>query len=166
MGQGVGLPASPTGSSGTETTGSPEFPADPLDTCPAHIRPRRDRSARPFSARGVAFRSRHGVGSHNSAFGAQSHGLHRRCLRFAAPVTRETTQDSLPGGGQPYPRGLRPAGSVRKVSETTHLTSSLPPSPSFARRTPGTFFEDRESPDRRSSRWSRSWLQECGQLSI
>ena len=46
------------------------------------------------------------------------------------------TQDSLPGGGQPYPGGTRPAGSVRKVSETTHLTSSLPPSPSFARRTP------------------------------
>jgi len=50
------------------------------------------------------------------------------------------TQDSLPGGGRPYPDGTRPAGSVRKVSETTtHLTSSLPPSPSFARRTPGTF---------------------------
>ena len=47
------------------------------------------------------------------------------------------TQDSLPGGGQPYPSGTRPAGSVRKVSKTTHLTSSLPPSPSFARRTPG-----------------------------
>ena len=47
------------------------------------------------------------------------------------------TQDSLPGGGQPYPGGTRPAGSVRKVSETTtHLMSSLPPSPSFARRTP------------------------------
>ncbi len=47
------------------------------------------------------------------------------------------TQDSLPGGGQPYPSGTRPAGSVRKVSETTtHLMSSLPPSPSFARRTP------------------------------
>ena len=28
-----------------------------------------------------------------------------------------TTQDSLPGGGQPYPDGVRPAGSVRKVSE-------------------------------------------------
>jgi hypothetical protein len=28
-----------------------------------------------------------------------------------------TTQDSLPGGGQPYPGGTRPAGSVRKVSE-------------------------------------------------
>jgi len=46
------------------------------------------------------------------------------------------TQDSLPGGGHPYPGGTRPAGSVRKVSETTHLMSSLPPSPSFARRTP------------------------------
>jgi len=63
-GQGFGLPASPTGLSRTETTGSPEFPSDPLDTCPAHIRPRRDRSARPFSARDIAFRSWHGVGSH------------------------------------------------------------------------------------------------------
>ncbi len=46
------------------------------------------------------------------------------------------TQDSLPGGGQPYPGGTRPAGPVQKVSETTHLTSSLPPPPSLARRTP------------------------------
>jgi hypothetical protein len=51
------------------------------------------------------------------------------------------TQDSLPGGGQPYPSGTRPAGSVRKVSETTHLMSSLPPSPSFARRTPRSSLE-------------------------
>jgi len=29
----------------------------------------------------------------------------------------DTTQDSLPGGGQPYPGGTRPAGSVWKVSE-------------------------------------------------
>ncbi len=59
------------------------------------------------------------------------------------------TQDSLPGGGRPYPGGTRPAGSVRKVSETTHLTSSLPPSPSFARRTPPFALIARISPPTR-----------------
>ena len=34
----------------------------------------------------------------NSGFGALSRSLHTRCLRFAAPVTRTTTQDSLPAG--------------------------------------------------------------------
>ena len=36
-GPGFWSPGSPTGSSGTETTGSPEFPSDPLDACPAPI---------------------------------------------------------------------------------------------------------------------------------
>ena len=62
-GPGFWSPGSPTGFFRTEITGSPEFPSDLLDACPAHIRPRRDRSARPFGARDVAFRSWHGVGS-------------------------------------------------------------------------------------------------------
>jgi hypothetical protein len=56
-GPGFWSAGSPTGISRTEMTGSPEFPSDPLDACPAPIRPRRDRSARPFDARDVAFRS-------------------------------------------------------------------------------------------------------------
>jgi hypothetical protein len=56
-GPGFWSSGSPTGFLRTEITGSPEFPSDLLDTCPAPIRPRRDRSARPFGARDVAFRS-------------------------------------------------------------------------------------------------------------
>ncbi len=41
----------------------------------------------------------------NGDFGAPSHGLRPRCLRFAASVT-PTTQDSLPAGGHPWPVGI------------------------------------------------------------
>ena len=47
------------------------------------------------------------AGSHKiSNFEAQSHGLHARCLRFAATVARvlpTAAQDSLPAGGPPWP---------------------------------------------------------------
>lgn len=36
-----------------------------------------------------------------ATFGAPSHSLHARCLRFAARGRPRTTQDSLPVGGQP-----------------------------------------------------------------
>ena len=87
--QGFGHPVSPTGSSGTETTGSPEFPSDPLDACPAHIRPRWDRSARPFRHPRccLPLMARRRL-PQVVDFGALSHGLHLRCLRFAAAVTR------------------------------------------------------------------------------
>jgi len=50
------------------------------------------------------------------SYEAESRGPHARCLRFAASVTRNTTQDSLPAGGQPLLGGVSPAGSQRKVS--------------------------------------------------
>ena len=48
-------------------------------------------------------------------FEAQSHGLHIRCLRFAATVARyffTATQNSLPAGDLPWPGGL----GTRRVS--------------------------------------------------
>lgn len=40
-----------------------------------------------------------------SLFGALSHGLGTRCLRFVPP-SRTTTQDSLRRGGQPFAEGI------------------------------------------------------------
>ena len=54
---------------------------------------------------GVAFRYREDVGSREYRFEAQSHGLHARCLRFAAWVAPGLAQDSLPAGGHPWLAG-------------------------------------------------------------
>ena len=57
-----------------------------MHACPA-LRPRRDLCAWPSRRVGAAFRLLDDVGSHDeSDFGAQSHGLHARYLRFAAGV--------------------------------------------------------------------------------
>ena len=62
-------------------------------------------------------------------FGALSHGLHTRCLRFAARVDLWSTQDSLPAGGQPSPGGQRcsrvPRGSTARF-QRQFIASSLP----------------------------------------
>jgi len=48
-------------------------------------------------------------------FGALLHGLSTGCLRFVPPLLT-TTQNSLPGGGQPFPGGIPvyPLSSVGK----------------------------------------------------
>ena len=51
----------------------------------------------------VAFHAPHGVGSPLQSLEAGDHGLHTRCLRFAAAGYPAATQDSLPVGGQPLP---------------------------------------------------------------
>jgi hypothetical protein len=57
-----------------------------------------------YGIESVAFRSPHGVGSPIvRSLEADYHGLHTRCLRFAARGYPKTTQDSLPVGGQPLP---------------------------------------------------------------
>ena len=135
-GPGFWSAGSPTGSFRTETTGSPEFPSDPLDTCPAPIRPRRDRDARPFGVRNVAFRQWHGVGSHEYVIS----GLNNTACIFAVYAS----QGRLPDHHARLASGRRPAlpgrDSTRRIClesfRVTHLTSSLPPPPSFARRTP------------------------------
>jgi len=61
-----------------------------------------------------------------SSFGAESHGLSTRCLRFVARVfPRSTTQDSLPAGGQPLPGGIGVPQDPTKVSATIYITSSF-----------------------------------------
>jgi len=62
---------------------------------------------------GVAFRQLQRRRLQRRYFGAPSHGLHTRCLRFAARVDLWTTQDSLPAGGQPCPGGLRETHAPR-----------------------------------------------------
>ena len=47
---------------------------------------------------------------------------------------RDTTQDSLPAGGQPLPRGPLPAHRVPR--EVSASSTSLPPHPGFAWRNP------------------------------
>ena len=56
-----------------------------MHPCPA-LRPRWDRRTRPSRFSGAAFRSSYSVGSHNSAFEAQSRGLAAPCVRFAESV--------------------------------------------------------------------------------
>lgn len=41
------------------------------------------------------------------AYPLSYHGLHTRCLRLAAQLTPNATQDSLPVGGQPLPGKIR-----------------------------------------------------------
>ena len=85
--------------SSVEAAGPPRFLGDPVHACPA-LRPRRDPGARPLRRLGAAFRPLDGVGSRVCTnFGAQSHGLRARCLRFAASVH--------PSPGLPAPRKTR-----------------------------------------------------------
>jgi hypothetical protein len=84
-------------------------------TCPA-LGPRRDRPALAiYGPVGVAFRNSDRVGSLcDWYFGAESHSLRTRCLRFAAflPLGCTATQDSLPAAGQTLPGGVGyPLGS-------------------------------------------------------
>ena len=73
--------------------------------CPA-LRPRRACDVRPLRRRNTVPVLSDDV----SPFEAQSHGLSARCLRFAALLTDDATQDSLPAAGQLYRTGFAPAG--------------------------------------------------------
>ena len=66
------------------------------------------------------------------SYEAESRGPHARCLRFAASVTRNATQDSLPAGGQPLLGGILARRVPSKGFKSRH---GLPPFPSFAWRT-------------------------------
>jgi hypothetical protein len=105
-----------------------QTPVGPQCPWPFGLRP----TSAPF---GVAFRSIDNVGSDdNCPFEAQSHGLHARCLRFAATVARyfpTATQDSLPAGGHLAGRDSNPLGSDVRF----RLSTSRPPHPGLAWRT-------------------------------
>jgi hypothetical protein len=77
--------------------------------CPA-LRPRQDRLVRPYDVVGAApAMSTTKAPTINVPFGAQSHGLGTRCLRFAAWVTPEPRKTRFPllasvRGGIGYPQ--------------------------------------------------------------
>ncbi len=107
-----------------------QVPGGPACTCPA-LRPRWDLCARPLLRIGVAFRGFDGVGSHNELpFGAQSHGPHICCLRFAARVTPAPRKTRFRPLACVTGRDWLPARSHCKVS--THripLTQASPGAP-------------------------------------
>ena len=116
----------PSGILRTEKTGSPEFPSDPLDACPAHIRPRRDRSARPSRRPRccLPLMTRRRL-PRVANFGAQSHGLHLRCLRFAVTVTRPPRKTRFRAGASLTRAGFDPQDLYRRFpSDSSHVISS------------------------------------------
>jgi hypothetical protein len=97
-----------------------------MHACPA-LGPRWDLRARPLRRVGVAFRLLDDVGSHDKPnFGAQSHGLHAHCLRFAAGVTPRPRKTRFRLVATLTGRGWLPAGFQRKVSSCLYISSSLP----------------------------------------
>ena len=77
-----------------ETAGSLRFPSHPRVPTPCSQTPVGPMHARPLRRLGAAPASMHNGGSRNKdGFGAQSHGIRTRCLRFAgrvAPPPRKT----------------------------------------------------------------------------
>ena len=97
------------------TCGSPKFPENPIVPLPCSQTP-----VKPwclaFTAPRYCPRHRDEEGLNNiAAFGALSHGLSTGGLRFVPP-SLATTQNSLPGVGQPFPGGIPvyPLSSVGK----------------------------------------------------
>ena len=120
---------------------SSQVPGRPSRTCRA-LRPRWDRCARPSGALpySLALRCclpllRRRRLPRLTSFGAQSHGPHTRCLRFAArvaPGPRKTRFRLVALLGR---AGLQPAGSKRKASATSSAFSF--PRLHLAHRRPG-----------------------------
>lgn len=126
--------ASPTTLLMAETTGSPEFPGNPMYTCPA-LRPRRDPPGRPLRPSDSAFHHYDGVGSRVLPLSRLYHtacGLPVYASQPGLPQHHATLGSgywpALPGGIG-YPLGSTARFQLRLVR------SSLPPCPSFARRT-------------------------------
>jgi len=121
----------PTGILSPETTGSPRFLGSPRAYVPCSYDPGGIGYTRPVQCTDAAFRFTQGVGSRKADFGAQSHGPHTRCLRFAgrvAPPPRKTRFRLLVSFAG---RDWLPAGLLhRRFQLMRH-----PPSPSFAWRT-------------------------------
>ncbi len=116
---------------GLETTGSPRFLGSPHACVPCSFDPGGTGYTRPVQCTGAAFRFTQGVGPREADFGAQSHGPHTRCLRFAgrvSPPPRKTRFRLLASFAG---REWLPAGLLHKRFQPTRR----PPSPSFAWRT-------------------------------
>jgi hypothetical protein len=131
-GLGFLLPGYPPFRLRAEAAGPPRFLGNPIVHMPRSLTPvglsRQAISALPFCLPSFLQRRL----PRREPFGAESHGLHTRCLRFAARVTRSDTR--LASGCWPgfAGRDWLPAGSQCRVSE---LVTSHPPCPGFAWRT-------------------------------
>ena len=107
VGLDFGLPE-PNRVSTTEISGFSQVPGrTPVCACPGLL-PRGTLGARPVRRRGCCLplmprRRLPDLGLSELRY----HGLHTRCLRFAASGYPDTTQDSLPVGGQPLPGRIR-----------------------------------------------------------
>jgi hypothetical protein len=94
------------------------------------LRPRQDRRIRPIRCADVApAPSTAKTRCKNTNFGAQSHGLGTRCLRFAQPVARAGRKTRFWLLASSTRRDWLPAGFQRKVFKL--LPTSRPPFPSF-----------------------------------
>jgi hypothetical protein len=108
-------PGTPPGDSRTEMVGPPRFLGDPPCTCPA-LRPRWDLASGHCDVSVLPSAVPRASAPTMAAFGAHSHGLCARCLRFAAGVTprrRKTRFWLLASFAR---RGWLPAGSHYEVS--------------------------------------------------
>ncbi len=138
--QGFAVPVAPSGSRCGDDRVSQVPGRTPTCTCPA-LRPRWDR---PCQARlllrhaDAAFRINHDVGSHDlKPFGAASHSLHTRCLRFAVRVahTPRKTRFRLPATLCRAGLITRWVLNVRFLRLASGRPHRSPPYPGFAWRT-------------------------------
>jgi hypothetical protein len=159
-GQGFGGPVSPRPVFPAGTTEPPRFLGNPLCPCPA-LRPRWDLHARPFTAFRCGlpcFRRRRLPPQ--TPFGAPSHGLVTRCLRFASGLPRPA-QDSLPAAGQALPGGIQhPPGSTTRFPRYLHLFPLIQAYPGAPESSLDAFRTSRKSPNRRQRKSPRR--QGCG----
>ena len=120
-----------------ETTGSPRFPGNPFANMPCSSTPADHMHQALCDARDVAFRAADDVGSAFSHVSRLNHTAYSLAV-YASQLgllRSNTTQDSLPAGGQPW-RGRTltcwvASGGFHSVLQLT----SFPPPRSFAWRT-------------------------------
>lgn len=113
----------------------------PFPTCRA-LRPRRSAPPSPRRAAQCSLPEARSRRHRNvEDFGAQLHGPFARCLRFAVPVARATTQDSLPVRWLGFHRtGLAPAGLYSRIPSQLMVASlsSCPALPGATVPNPGS----------------------------
>ena len=116
----LGHPVTPPGSR-AETAGPPRFLGNPAVHMPCSSTPAGP-PRQAIAAPRCCLPLLNNVGSHDTlAFGAQSHGLFTRCLRFVV-ASPAATQDSLPAAGQALPGGIGyPLGSFARFQSSLHL---------------------------------------------
>jgi hypothetical protein len=112
-----------------ETPGRPKFLGNPDVPAPCSKTPARPTlpQASTVGRHGPTHRVPRGLSTRGN-FGARSHGIGTRCLRFAVRITPPHARLASGCGPRSTKRDWLPAGFQRKVSEM--LLTSLPPSPS------------------------------------